>query len=123
MSLRSPAVSFRFTEKDIYNLDRCVAAERARMQQYCIMGDAANRTSTLRALIERECLRLDEELQQQREIMERRAQEAIREGERLLADQALAMMEKQEPRATKESDRQRKSRLQRQRRAKAAKKK
>lgn len=95
-------VSFRFTDKDIQQLDSIVAWEKEKGPRSWVMSEP-NRTNVLRALIEREVMRLADEKAKVAETLEK-----AKKRERPDSDFTQILGE---------SATERKSRLQRERRA------
>lgn len=120
MSLATPHVSFRFADSDIAGLNRIVSYQKSRVGNIWQEQDI-NRTSVLRVLIQLECNRIDEEEDKEREKMEKTMAEARRMLETMDQEKAIAAMLDAEPSASKETARERKTRLQKARREKMRK--
>ncbi len=122
MSLATPHVSFRFADSDIAGLNRIVSYQRSRVGNIWQEQDI-NRTSVLRVLIQLECNRIEEEEDKEREKMEKTMAEARRLLDVMDQEKHVAEMLDAPPSSKTETARERKTRLQRARRAAAAAKK
>lgn len=120
MSLAAPSASFRFFDRDNEALNRIVEYQRRRVGNIWQAQDIT-RTSVLRVLIELELHRITEEEEKEREKMEKTMAEARRVLEEVGQEKAIAAMLDAEPAASKETARERKTRLQKARREKMRK--
>lgn len=102
MSVAFSHISFRFSPNELQKLDKVVAWERSKGPMLSPPMQA-NRTSVIKALIERELIRLDDEADRTHQSLEKAKVEARRQHDRMAE--------------FPETPGQRKTRLQRERRA------
>lgn len=122
MSVATPHMSFRFPDGVKAQLDYIVGYQKARLQNSWQVADV-NRTEVLRVLIELEVHRIKEEEQKQRELMEKRTLADVLERDVQMGAKQVQEWLIDEEKDKKETARQRKTRLQKERREKARKKK